>query len=463
MTIQLILASQSPSRRRVLESAGIRPLVRVSHVDESAVLDSAARSRGVGVDGLDVGTRVAVLARAKAAAVADEYRGVVGTVRDASGDVITAYPLEATGVAAGGRSQQVSDDRVSMMTRDFSGLDVPTAVVPVRGSIINPDSGRGDSPGGPLLLGCDSLFAMDGDIQGKPHTPAVARERLLAMRGRQGELWTGHTLVDLASGRVVSGTSHAVVYFGEYDDEDIDAYVRTGEPLEIAGAFTLEGRGGVFIDGVDGDPHGVLGLSLPLVRRLAGSLGVRWTDMWNAEGPTGGGLDSVHATDTPQDNVHQPGDGWVDCACGRRHWGLNGAAGVLLVRRDDRGHPTHVVMQHRAMWSAEGGTWGIPGGAIADGENAVEGALRESHEEAGIRPQDIRVVGAYREEHGTWAYTTVIAFEREGCHVDPLPNDDESMEIAWVPIDDVPSLRLLTAFRADWPRFRHRLDDLSVS
>lgn len=513
MAIQLILASQSPSRRNVLASAGIRALVRVSHVDEPAVLASEAEARGVSVDDLGIGDRVAILARAKASVVADECRQMAEVIRDARGDVVTAYPVKAmrrneamragTGDMGAGTARHGSDagsHEVSMMTRDFSGLTIPMTTTALRGSLIEAygrDAGNDGDDGnaGPLLLGCDSLFAINGRIQGKPHTADVARARLRSMRGRSGELWTGHTLIDLASGRSVSGTSHAVVRFGDYDDADIDDYVATGEPLEIAGSFALEGLGGAFVDGVDGDPHGVLGLSLPLVRRLARDLGVRWSDMWNMRRTPIGGSSSAasgKSTDAPSpsdaaptvsdtptvavapasaapvsaapaDNVHQPGDGWVDCACGRRHWGLNGAAGVLLARRDGKGHVTHVVMQHRALWSAEGGTWGIPGGAIADGENAVEGALRESHEEAGISPGDIRVVGAYREDHGPWAYTTIIAFEREGHRVDPVANDDESMNVTWVPVEDVPSLRLLTAFRADWPNFRRRLDDLSGS
>lgn len=119
-------------------------------------------------------------------------------------------------------------------------------------------------------------------------------------------------------------------------------------------------------------------------------------------------------------------------------------------------------MQHRALWSAEGGTWGIPGGAISDGETAIEGALRESFEEANITSQDIDVVGAYCENHGNWRYTTVFAFEKPGHSVNPCAHDDESMEIKWVPIDDVPKLKLLTAMRTDWPSFRARLDSLAV-
>ncbi|WP_314686165.1 Maf family protein [uncultured Bifidobacterium sp.] len=472
--IPLILASQSPSRRAVLVAAGILPTIRVSHVDEDAVLREEAGRRGVDADSLDVGTRVAVLAQAKADAVVDEYREIRRTAERAHGERVTAFPLRATAPAGPDSASQPSRrehrpaesaEPPMMDTRDFSGVDVP-----IRRDRLTPALTVVDEPGpGPLVLGCDSLFLFHGRPQGKPHDPDVARSRLLTMRGDLGELWTGHTLVDLATGRAASETSHARVRFGDYDDRDVDAYVATGEPLEVAGSFTLEGFGGAFIDGVDGDPHGVLGLSLPLVRGLAGELGARWPELWNLTDAKAAGpgrtpvLAASTSSGTPKGNIHQPGDGWVDCACGRRHWGLHGAAGVLLARRDPTGgRVTHVVMQHRALWSAEGGTWGVPGGAIADGESPVQGALRESLEEASIPPQDIDVVGSWREEHGSWAYTTVFAFEREGRRVEPRAGDDESMEIAWVPVNEVASLRLLTALRVDWPRFRRRLDALAA-
>ena len=242
-------------------------------------------------------------------------------------------------------------------------------------------------------------------------------------------------------------------------------YIATGEPLEVAGSFTLDGFGGAFIEGIEGDPSGIIGLSLPLARQLTEQLGVEWTDLWNV---TRDERFEVAAPDNggklpPKENVRQPGDGWVECACGRKHWGTNGAAGVLLARRDAQtGEVTHIVMQHRAAWSAEGGTWGIPGGAIADGENTIEGALRESFEEANITPEDIEVVGSYCEDHGPWSYTTVFAFEKPGHEVHPKANDDESMEIVWVPIDEVPDRKLLTAMRTDWPSFEKRLRALAV-
>ena len=259
------------------------------------------------------------------------------------------------------------------------------------------------------------------------------------------------------------------MHFGEFTDDDIERYIATGEPLEVAGSFTLEGFGGAFIDSIEGDPHGIIGLSLPLARHLAGELGVKWTDLWNVDrgelAPESKASGNQHAGILPPvENVHQPGDGWVDCACGRKHWGTNGASGILLARRDAAsGKVTHVVMQHRAAWSAEGGTWGIPGGATADGESPIEGALRESYEEANITPEDIEVVGSYREDHGPWAYTTVFAFEKSGYTVEPKANDDESMEVCWVPIADVPNRKLLTAMKTDWPRFAARLDELAAA
>ncbi|WP_149202230.1 NUDIX hydrolase [Actinotalea subterranea] len=160
----------------------------------------------------------------------------------------------------------------------------------------------------------------------------------------------------------------------------------------------------------------------------------------------------------PTGGLHrQAGDGWVDCACGRRHWGLHGAAGLLLFR--DRGasgasDPARfdVVLQHRALWSDQGGTWGLPGGALAPGEDAVRGALREATEEAGIDPGALEVVTTRVLDHGPWAYTTVVA--RATGPQDPRATDPESLEIAWVGLDDVDRRPLLVAFGDAWPALR---------
>ena len=470
MSIPLILASKSKPRRDVLFSAGICPTIRVSNVDEPAALERAAVESGVTVDDLSVEQRVKILASAKAQAVYQAYRNVAQAASGASGEQVTGYPLKAEENAGDcGAQDEVVTLRADMVqsesdvrTRDFSGIAVPTVVESID-DVAQRKPGLTRSQVGPLILGCDSIFLLDGECYGKPHSEDVARERLRAMRGATGELWTGHCLIDFATGRTVCGASKATLHFCEYSDRDIECYIATGEPLEVAGSFTLEGFGGAFIDSIEGDPHGIIGLSLPLARKLAGELGVEWTDLWNV-----GQADSQKRASSsalpPKENVLQPGDGWVDCACGRKHWGTNGASGVLLARRDEHsGEVTHVVMQHRAAWSAEGGTWGVPGGATADGESPIEGALRESFEEANITPENIEVVGTYCEDHGPWAYTTVFAFEKPGCHVEPKANDDESMEIEWIPIDEVPNRKLLTAMRTDWPNFAARLRELSCS
>lgn len=131
-----------------------------------------------------------------------------------------------------------------------------------------------------LLLGCDSLLELDGAAQGKPGSPAVARERWRAMRGRTGVLHTGHVLIEPATGRTARAASATTVHFADVTDAEIEAYVATGEPLAVAGAFTIDGVGGAFVEGIEGDHHGVVGLSLPLLRRLTRELGVDYPSLW---------------------------------------------------------------------------------------------------------------------------------------------------------------------------------------
>jgi len=133
---------------------------------------------------------------------------------------------------------------------------------------------------GSVVLGCDSVLDLDGAALGKPADPAEAVERWRAMRGRTGVLHTGHCLRDTASGRQATRTGSTRVHFADVTDDEITAYVASGEPLEVAGAFTIDGLGGAFITGIDGDHHNVVGLSLPLLRDLLAELGHRWTDLW---------------------------------------------------------------------------------------------------------------------------------------------------------------------------------------
>ncbi|MFJ8212634.1 Maf family protein [Streptomyces sp. NPDC096033] len=133
---------------------------------------------------------------------------------------------------------------------------------------------------GALVIGCDSVLELDGEALGKPADAAEATARWKSMRGRAGVLRTGHCVIDTVTGRQVSATASTTVRFGEPTDAEVAAYVESGEPLHVAGAFTLDGLSSAFIDGIDGDPGNVIGLSMPLLRSLLGELGVSITELW---------------------------------------------------------------------------------------------------------------------------------------------------------------------------------------
>jgi septum formation protein len=133
---------------------------------------------------------------------------------------------------------------------------------------------------GALVIGCDSVLALDGEILGKPTSEADAIERWQRMRGRSGVLHTGHCVIDTHREVWLGRSAATQVRFAHVTDEEIEAYVATGEPSAVAGAFTLDGLGGAFVSGVTGDPHNVVGISLPLVRLMFDELGFVWTDFW---------------------------------------------------------------------------------------------------------------------------------------------------------------------------------------
>lgn len=214
---RLILASASPARHAVLTGAGIDFETVVSGVDEDAAVAAAEVSAGP----LGAADRALVLARAKATEVAD-------------------------------RLAAEADARL--------GADREDAVDPV--------------------LGCDSLLELDGQTLGKPHESGVAGERWRAMRGRTALLHTGHWLIDDATGASFGALATTAVTFAQLTDEEIAAYVATGEPLEVAGAFTLDGFGGPFITRIEGDHHNVLGLSLPVLRDLLREIDLTVVDLW---------------------------------------------------------------------------------------------------------------------------------------------------------------------------------------
>lgn len=217
--MRLVLASTSPARLAVLRAAGIEPIALPPGVDEEGSVAVVETERGP----MPAPEMVQLLARLKAEAVVKEVERRAGA-----------------------------------------------------------EPGFADC----LVLGGDSAFELDGRIHGKPHRPEVALERWRTQRGRTGMLHSGHHLVRIRDGRAVDAVGEpsavAVTFAADLDDAELEAYVATGEPLAVAGAFTIDARGGAFIDRIDGDPSTVVGLSLPLVRRLVRRLGVPWTALWSA-------------------------------------------------------------------------------------------------------------------------------------------------------------------------------------
>ena len=135
---------------------------------------------------------------------------------------------------------------------------------------------------GYLVLGCDSVFDIDGEIHGKPATPEIARARWERMRGGDGVLYTGHHVIDTTTGHEVARVASSVVFFASPSDEEIDAYIATGEPLRVAGGVTIDSLGAPFITRIDGDHSNVMGLSIPTLRLMLLDLGIAWQSLWAA-------------------------------------------------------------------------------------------------------------------------------------------------------------------------------------
>ena len=151
----------------------------------------------------------------------------------------------------------------------------------------------------------------------------------------------------------------------------------------------------------------------------------------------------------PPEHLRDPGDAWVEGPDGTRYWGRFGAAGLLVLHP-----PAGVLLQLRAEWSHSGGTWGIPGGALKKGESPVEAALRESHEEAGVPAEEVRVIDTSVMDLGFWAYTTVLAIAEH--YFEPVAMDLESAALEWVAMNDVADRDLHPAFHRAWPDLRDR-------
>jgi len=145
------------------------------------------------------------------------------------------------------------------------------------------------------------------------------------------------------------------------------------------------------------------------------------------------------------------GDGWVQCDCGNKHWGLNGAAGILILRGDE------ILLQHRAPWVHNGDTWGIPGGARDSHESVIQGAVREAIEETGIDPQYVTPLQIFSDDHGNWRYDTVIARTTDELIAHEV--NDESHEVRWVEIEKVDELNLHPSFAKSWPALKEILNN----
>jgi len=145
------------------------------------------------------------------------------------------------------------------------------------------------------------------------------------------------------------------------------------------------------------------------------------------------------------------GDGWIECSCGNKHWGIHGAAGVLIFRHNQ------ILLQHRAPWVHNGDTWGIPGGARDSHESTIEGAFREAVEETGVDTTLLKPVHTFCDDHGNWKYETVLAQATDDLIAHEV--SDESHEVRWVEIDQVDLLALHPSFRNSWPKLKELLDN----
>ena len=255
-----MLASASPARRKLLDAAGIDCEVLVSGVDESTV--DASKPEALCL----------TLARLKAQAVA---RRLVATGRATAGALAGANPTARTPAGANPTARTPASANPTVHSETDAS---PTG----HGKADASSTGDAHDDDGPrlLVLGCDSVLHFDGHILGKPADAADATQRWRAMRGGKGVLHTGHCLIDVRAGTQVEAAAATTVHFADIDDDEIDAYVATGEPLAVAGAFTVDGLGAPFIAGVEGDQGTVIGLSLPLLRTMLADLGVRITDLW---------------------------------------------------------------------------------------------------------------------------------------------------------------------------------------
>lgn len=196
--------------------------------------------------------------------------------------------LRAAGIHPDVLVSGVDEDAITAGLPDASPAELVTALArakaeAVADTLTGPAGTGSGGAAGTVVVGCDSMLAINGQVVGKPGTVDTARSRWAEMSGGTGELLTGHAVVLVRHEEVVgeaADTRTTTVRFAAPDEAELDAYLTTGEPLAVAGAFTLDGVGGWFVEGVDGDPSSVIGISLPLTRRLLAEVGVRVHELW---------------------------------------------------------------------------------------------------------------------------------------------------------------------------------------
>jgi septum formation protein len=188
--------------------------------------------------------------------------------------------LRAAGIVPEVIVSHVDEAALTARIATVDPAEVAVVLARAKAEAVAAGVGRPEDP--TVVIGCDSLFTIGGETWGKPSSAAEARARIREMREGEGVLRTGHHLVEVGTGRAASGVAATTVRFGPMSDAEVDAYVATGEPLGVAGSFTLDGRSAPFVDGVEGDHTNVVGLSLPLLRRLLAELGHSVTDLWAA-------------------------------------------------------------------------------------------------------------------------------------------------------------------------------------
>jgi septum formation protein len=176
----------------------------------------------------------------------------------------------------------VDEDALIATLRGASPAKVVTALACAKAGAV----GERMAPAVPdaVVLGCDSMLSVDGELVGKPGTEEIARRRWASMAGRSGQLITGHAVLRLADGavgQVAAGHAVTTVHFGRPSAAELDAYLASGEPLRVAGGFTLDGLGGWFVSRIEGDASNVIGISLPLTRKLLTEVGIVVTELWN--------------------------------------------------------------------------------------------------------------------------------------------------------------------------------------